>query len=189
LSFHVRRKSASTEHAERIMLSRRAVPVALAAAAVEVCALRAAHAQPSRELFTLGRSKNANVVKYAVRIGRNGRLDLAEPVEAYWRMLAEDGRREELTWTERRIAYGFSVSAVESAGLMLHLTACSGRELRVREVSGSYRAELSISGQSAFLRRIFVRAEEGLLMPRVLFIEVSGVTRDGHAVRERIAPR
>ena len=171
------------------MLTRRALPAIVAAAAALVYAPRSLRALPSRELFTLGRSKNANVVKYAVRIGRGGRLDRAEPVEAYWLMLAEDGRREELTWTERQLAYGFSVSAFDGDSLVLHLTACSARELRVHAEQGGYRAGLDISGRPAFLRRIFVRTEDGLLMPRVVSIEISGLTRDGQLVTERVVPR
>ncbi|HEX3773196.1 MAG TPA: DUF4833 domain-containing protein [Polyangiaceae bacterium] len=170
------------------MLSRRALSMVLAAAAVEVWAPREAAAFPSRELFTLGRSKNANVVKYAVRTGRGGRLHPSEPIEAYWLMLAEDGRREELTWTERQLAYGFSITAQSEDALTLRLTACPERELHVRASDGAYRAELAIAKQPAFLRRIFVRTEEGFLMPKVVYVEISGSTASGQRVSERIKP-
>lgn len=169
------------------MLTRRALPLALASAAL---ALRASHAEalPSRELFTLGRSKNKNVVKYAVRTTRDGHLDHADPVEAYWLMLAENGRREPLTWTEQRLAYGFSVSKLTSDTLSLHLTACPARELRVRATESGYRAELAIAGQPAFLRRIFVKTEEGLLMPHVVYVEITGANAAGQSVSERVTP-
>ena len=169
------------------MLTRRALPLALVGVAWDLRAAEAA-ALPSRELFTLGRSKNKNVVKYAVRTTRDGQLDHGEPVEAYWLMLAENGRREGLTWTEQKLAYGFSVSKLTSESLSLHLTACPARELRVRGAEGGYRAELMIAGQAAFLRRIFVRTEEGLLMPRVLYVEITGTNAAGQPVSERVAP-
>ncbi|HEY5375603.1 MAG TPA: DUF4833 domain-containing protein [Polyangiaceae bacterium] len=170
------------------MLSRRDLHVLASGAALSLVAPRL-FATSSRELFRLGRSKNANVVRYAVRTGADGRLDAACPVEAYWLMLAEDGRREELTWTERKLAYGFSVSEQTSQGLLLHLSACSARELRVRSSDGAFRAELAIAGQRAFLQRIFVQTEEGLLLPRVRFVELSGVTARARHVSERIVPR
>jgi hypothetical protein len=171
------------------MLTRRGLPGVFAAVAVEMCASRRLQALPSRELFTLARSKNANVVKYAVRTGRTGRLDLQNPVEAYWLMLAEDGRREALTWTERQLAYGFSVSAMSSDGFVLHLAACSQRALRVRAVSGAYRAELVIARQPAFLRRIFMQTDGGALIPSLRYVEISGVDAGGRVVTERIVPR
>jgi hypothetical protein len=161
----------------------------LAATVLESVAPRELHALPSRELFTLGRTKNANVVKYAVRMGRDGRLDASEPVEAYWLMLAEDGRREELTWTERQLAYGFSVSAQSRAGFSLRLAACSERVLHVSATPSGFRAELLIARQPAFLRRVFVRTDEGLLMPHVRYVEISGLTAAGQSVSERILPR
>ena len=170
------------------MLSRRALHVLASGAALSLVAPRL-FAASSHELFTLGRSKNANVVKYAIRSNADGRLDAACPIEAYWLMLAENGRREELTWTERKLAYGFSVSEQTSQGLLLHLSACTARALRVRFVEGAFRAELGIAGQRAFLQRIFVHTEEGILLPRVRFIELSGVTADARRVSERVVPR
>jgi len=169
------------------MLSRRALPFALAGAALAM-RVSEANALPARELFTLGRSKNKNVVRYAVRTTRDGHLDRAEPVEAYWLMLAEDGRREPLTWTEQKLAYGFSVTRLASDTLTLHLSACPSRELHVRATEAGFRAELSIARQAAFLRRIFVRTEEGLLMPRVLYIEITGTNAAGQTVSERLTP-
>ena len=84
------------------MLSRRAFQWLAPATLLELCLPALAQAAPSRELFTLARNTNANVVKYAVRIAKDGQLEASDPIEAYWRMLAENGRREELTWTERQ---------------------------------------------------------------------------------------
>ena len=170
------------------MLSRRALHV-LASGAVLSLATPRLFAASSHELFTLGRSKNANVVKYTVRTTADGRLDPACPIEAYWLMLAENGRREELTWTERKLAYGFSVSEQTSQGLLLHLSACTARELRVRSADGAFRAELDITGQRAFLQRIFVHTEEGIVLPRVRFIELTGITAGARRVSERLVPR
>lgn len=170
------------------MFSRRAWHLLALSSVASLGAPRSLWAASSAELFTLARTKNANVVKYAVRLGRDGRLDLGKPVEAYWIMLAEDRRREELTWTERRLAYGFSVSSVTGEGLVLRLTACADRELRVRATSSGYRAELDLAGQRAFLQRIFVRTEPGALIPRVRYVEISGITAGGQRLIERITP-
>jgi Domain of unknown function (DUF4833) len=170
------------------MLSRRAFQVLGPVVVCQLWSPGTLHAAPSRELFTLARSTNANVVKYCVRLGRDGQLDAENPIEAYWLMLAEDGRREELTWAERQLAYGFRVSARSSQGCLLLLSACSGRQLRVHAVAGGYRAELKITQQPARLERIFVRVEQHALLPSVRYLEISGVTDRGQPVTERILP-
>ncbi|HYQ43107.1 MAG TPA: DUF4833 domain-containing protein [Polyangiaceae bacterium] len=170
------------------MLSRRAFQMLAPATALELCLPADAHALPSRELFTLTRNTNANVLKYAVRIGKDGLLDHSNPIEAYWLMLAEDGRREELTWTERRFAYGFSTSSLQGNGCCLHLSACAEREVRVRAVDGRYQAELAVAKQPTTLKRIFVFAEQHALLPSVRYVEIAGTNTSGKWVTERISP-
>jgi len=46
----------------------------------------------SLPLFLIARSTNANVIHYEVQVTRDGRLDLRQPVIAYWVMAAEDGK-------------------------------------------------------------------------------------------------
>lgn len=171
------------------MLNRRAFQLLAPLILSELCRPAVAQALPSRELFTLARNTNANVVKYAVRTGKDGFLDGAVPIEAYWLVLAQDGRREELTWTERHLAYGFSTSHSTDHGCLLQLTACPERELRVRALAGSYRAETAIARQPAVLQRIFVFAEQHSLLPRVRYVEISGTNASGKLVTERILPR
>lgn len=173
------------------MFSRRAFQMLAPATALELCLStlpRVAGALPSRELFTLARNTNANLLKYAVRTGKDGQLDASKPIEAYWLMLAENGRREELTWTERRFAYGFSTSNSTDRGCSLRLTACPERELRVRAVDGSYRAETTIAKQGAVLKRVFVYAEAHALFPSVRYVEISGINSGGKWVTERLVP-
>ncbi len=171
------------------MLSRRAFQMLAPAMLSELCRPTVAHASPSRELFTLARNTNANVVKYAVRTSKDGLLDGADPIEAYWLMLAEHGQREELTWTERHLAYGFSASNSTQHACALRLTACPERELRVRAVAGTYRAETAIAKQPAVLQRIFVCAEQHAFFPSVRYVEISGTNASGKLVTERISPR
>jgi len=170
------------------MLSRRAFGMLGRAAVFELCRPVLAQALPSRELFTLARNTNANVLKYAVRTGKDGLLDAANPIEAYWLMLAENGRREALTWTERHLAYGFAASDASQRGCVLRLTACPERALHVRAIPGGYRAEAMIAKQPAVLQRIFVYAEQHALLPSVRYVEISGTIAGGKRVTERIVP-
>lgn len=172
-----------------IMLTRRALPLLIPGAFFAVGAPEAALAATARELFTLSRSTNANVIKYAVRLDKAGLLDVHDPVEAYWLMLAENGRREQLTWGERQLAYGFSVASVTPRGCALRLTACPERELSVRSSDGRFRAELEIQRRRAQLQTVFVRTEEHSLLPSVRYVEIAGVTAEGQRIAERILPK
>jgi hypothetical protein len=148
-------------------------------------------AAPDRRLFVITRSKNANVVRYDARVGQDGRLDLREPVDAYWIMAAEDGRRERLTWLEREFAYGFKVTTpVRAAGFKMRLTAFDARALSVeRDAGARYRVCFSIAGRRAVLRRIHVQTDERGVTPTVKHVDLFGVSAvDGSSVHERFIP-
>jgi Domain of unknown function (DUF4833) len=167
--------------------SRRAV-VTLAASFALGLALPV-EAAPSRKLFVIGRSKNKNVVHYDVKLTKSGPLNLDDPIDAYWVMRAEDGRREELTFLEVRLAYGFSIeSKVSDNGFLMRLAACD-RRLTVRRSGTQYQAELSIAGEQAILNKIFVQAADDDVMPRVVHIDVQGTAiASGKVLRERLRP-
>ena len=125
-------------------------------------------------LFIIERSKNANVVHYDAQLGSDGKLDRKEPVVAYWAMLAEDGRREDLNWIEKRKAYGFSVKPAAANGFKLTLVAASERPITVRKQGDAVRAELVIDGRPAVLEKLYINATDRLTGPKVEYIELHG---------------
>lgn len=167
------------------MLSRRAFQLAAPVALLGFCSPAVLGAAQGHELFTLSRSKNKNIVKYAVRGVRAHQLE----IEAYWLMLAENGRREDLTWTERQFAYGFSTSDAGDQACMMHLMACPDRALHVTATQSGYVARIAIARRHASLQRIFVCTDEHAIFPSVRYVEIFGITESGERVSERLLPR
>jgi hypothetical protein len=171
------------------MLSRRALArLAFAATAASALDVAARETLRASLLFSIGRSKNANVVRYQARFSSRG-LEPARPIDAFWLMLAEDGRREELSWAERELAYGFSVTNVGPSACTLRLTAFEARSVLVERHRESFRAIIVIAGRRAVLKRIFVRTDEGTLLPSVQHVDLFGTTLHGAPLNERIRPR
>lgn len=170
------------------MLPRRSLGSLLGAAVVgSVSPLAAEGRHVATPLFSLGRSKNANIVRYVARHDAQG-LDARRPVDAFWLMQAEDGRREELSWAERKLAYGFSVTASSAEHCVLSLVACPERRLLVGRRDLTFRTVLQIAGKHAALTRIFVQTSESGLLPRVQYLDLFGTAADGAAVHERLVP-
>jgi hypothetical protein len=168
-------------------LSRRYLLLGTCLLAVPTLAFLAAPQQRALNLFVIERSKNRNIVRYDLLLDRSGSYDARRPLDVYWSMLAEDGRREELSLLERQ-AYGFELLPnAKPSELGVRLVAVKNRPLMVRGASGAYRAELSIRGVPAYLERVFVATREGPVFPTVLYIELRGRSlRDGRALSERI---
>ena len=91
----------------------------------------------------------------------------------------------------QQAAYGFQKQKIESDGrIEIRLRALPDRQLvvRVAAVPGGCKAEtfMTIDGQQAYLDKVFVFAEEGIILPTVRYIELYGRSNDGHAVYEKI---
>ena len=143
----------------------------------------------TQHLFTLGRSKNANIVQYDVQLTSDGKLYPEKPVIAYWIRLAEDGRQKELTWFQRKWYYGFTTKyhPISNAAI-IEMVRCQ-REIKISEKEGVYRGEVRIDGQPAFLERIFVTYPEKGLLRTGGYVELYGKdTKTGVDRYEKIGP-
>ncbi len=144
----------------------------------------------TRPLFIIERSKNANTVHYDARLA-DGQLDPKEPVIAYYIMLAEDGRRQELNPIEKAMAYGFAIKPDSSGrGYRMTLVAAPQQSILVKQEGSAVRAEVVIAGQPAVLEKMYISASDGSPWPQVLYIELYGKDlRTGEQRIERISPQ
>jgi hypothetical protein len=142
-------------------------------------------------LFIIERSKNANVVHYDARLTADGKLDSKEPVIAYWIMLAQDGRREKLSWMENKEAYGFTIKPDPSVkGYKMTLVAAPKQLITIKTEKDAVRAEAVIDGRPAVLERMYINASDGLTGPKVQYIEVYGKDlQTGEKRYEKMAPK
>jgi hypothetical protein len=142
-------------------------------------------------LFTITRSTNANVVHYDAQMTPSGTLDAKAPVSGYWIMKAERGQREEFTNTEKKSAYGFTVTK-ENAGdcYRMTLVADPTRPIRVCPERGAARAEMTIDGRRATLERMYIATKGALFWKSVEYIELFGKDAETGASRhEKIKPK
>ena len=150
-----------------------------------------AAAQPETQpLFIIERSKNANVVHYDARLDADGKLNPKEPVIAYWIMLAEDGRREELNWIEKKKAYGFDIKPAPSGnGYEMTVVSCPQRPITVKKEGDVARAELVIDSRPAVLEKMYINSSDGWTGPKVHYIELRGKDiQTGEKRYEKIVP-
>ena len=142
-------------------------------------------------LFIIERSKNANVVHYDAQLTADGELDPKEPVIAYWILLAKDGRREKLSWIEKKKAYGFTIKPDPSVnGYKMTLVAAPEKQIIVRKEKETVRAEAVIDGRPAVLEKMYINASDGLTGPKVQYIEVHGKDlQTGEKLREKMVPK
>lgn len=142
-------------------------------------------------VFHIDRNKNRNQVHYGVRVDENCQPVGDEPVYNYWLRLERNPPEVEQLSFFQQGAYGFQKQNIEADGrIEVRLRAMPDRQLvvRVTSVRGTCKAEtfMTIGGRQAYLEKVFVFAEEGILLPKVRYIELYGRSNVGHAVYEKI---
>jgi len=160
-------------------------------AGIGMAAARGSVAACRDHLFTIERSKNANLVVYDARRTESGELDPKEPVVVYWLMNAEKGQREELNRIERQRAYGFEVAAGPEPGTFL-LSLKSGKKhpFTVAMRDGCPVILDKIDGHPAILERIYVKAKGEGIHPKVESIQFFGRdASDGSPRTETTVPK
>ena len=144
-------------------------------------------ADSHQRLFVIERSKNANIVCYDARIHSDGKLNAKEPVIVYWLLKALDGRRDGLSFFDKK-AYGFEVKALENnTGFIMNLAPFKKRDISIIKIGQSIKARMLIAGFESILKKIFVSATDKNLIPKVNYIELFGTNiRTGKATYEKI---
>jgi hypothetical protein len=130
---------------------------------------------PDRTLFIVERSTNANVIHYDVHVTSGGDIDPKEPVIAYWVMLAENGRRQELNTLEKNLAYGFTIHKDNADhSYWMTLVSQKQRPIHVIREEGRVNAVTRIGGSEAYLRKIYIKTHRSGLLRTADYFELFG---------------
>jgi hypothetical protein len=119
-----------------------------------------------------------------------GTLKPEKPVIAYWIMNTNSGEKEDLSWVEKKMAYGFSVEYNTKGDFwIMDLVADIQRKIKVYKANGRYRAETLIDGRPAFIDRIYIESIEGGMRPKVKYMEFFGKgIKTGSTLYEKFIP-
>jgi hypothetical protein len=147
-------------------------------------------------LFTIQRSKNANEVHYRLHVDAHCHLVSATPVEAVWHLVEESPAQTKVLTAVQQLAYGAVQQHVAENWVSFHLRPLAQRRIKATATYDPHTATCSpsvhteINAQWATLERIYVHAEERLLRPKVLYIDVFGKSLEAppQPVQERIHP-
>ncbi len=142
------------------------------------------------ELFYLQRDPNTNTVIYELNLKSDGNVDAEQPVNVYWVRYAENGQKEELSYVQKKFAYGVQSKAIGNNEYELRIVSHKKLPLLLKK-SGSdqkYHVYIKANDKQIMLDRVFVRIEGGSYwIPNVKYVEVKGgSTKTARPVVERL---
>lgn len=141
-------------------------------------------------MFYIQKNTNPNTVVYALRLGKNGKIDPDEPMEVFWRRYQEDGRRKKLGWLEKTFAFDFKIKPVKSKPntYVFSLVAMKNKNVYVTQnKNGDPKVFMTIAGKTAILERIYVMVDDSKRIQSVLTMELFGRDfKTGKLIYEKI---
>lgn len=145
-------------------------------------------------LFYLQRSKNKNTIVYELNTLPDGSLNQKEPVHIYWLRFEEGGKKMDLLYVQKKLAFGVdAVLADKQKGdYVLNIVSYKERSLFLQkhlvDNKPKYMVFIVINGKFAILQSIFVTAVDNFWgYPVVSSVELYGLDiKTGANVYEKI---
>jgi hypothetical protein len=142
-------------------------------------------------LFYVQRTPNSNTIVYDLNLDNDGTPDDETPVHAYWIRYNEKGQKEELSYIQRKFAYGVTSKSLGNGKYDIRFVSYKKFPLTLMKgTDGKYHIFATISQRQFIVNRIFVKIEGGSFwVPNVRFVEFKGTDlASGKEVTERFKP-
>ncbi len=126
-----------------------------------------------QSLFFIQRNLNTNTIVYDVDL-KDGMIKSNHPIDAYWLRYGENGARQDLSWLQAVLAYGYTSKKIETS-YRIKLKAYNDRYLQLQQVAGNWKAVMKINNIDCYLQNIYVYADESGIFPDVKYVDIYGL--------------
>lgn len=144
----------------------------------------------ANQLFYLQRDPNLNTIICELNVDSKGQVNKSAPVSVYWIRYEENKERMELSYIQRKFAYG--IVSKDLGNDQYELRFVSHKKLPMYLHKGNddkkYHVYVTVNNKKIEIERIFLRIEGGSFwLPNVKYVEIKGVNTATNAViTERI---
>lgn len=142
----------------------------------------------TKQLFFLQRTPNTNTIVCELKY-KDGIVDKADPIHVFWIRYQEKGQKEDLSFIQRKFAYG--VKAKEIGTNKYELNFVSYKKYKMFLMLGAdneYHVYTSINQKQVILNRIYIEIKGGTFWsPKVEYVELTGIDPASRmVVKERL---
>ncbi len=130
----------------------------------------------TKQLFYLQRTSNTNTIVYELNY-KNGELDAEDPVHVFWIRYGEKGQREELSFIQRKFAYGIKSNLISKDKYKLNFVSYKKYSMYLMKgADNKFGVYALINQKHVILERIFVKINGGsLFSPNIEYVELKGI--------------
>ncbi len=142
--------------------------------------------------FYVQRTPNTNTIMYELNM-KNGVLDDDNPIHVYWIRYTEGGKTQELSYIQRKFAYGVKVTKLGVEKYKLLFAAYDKIPFYLmKSTAGIFHTYVELDGKMIVLKRLYIRIDPGgtFWAPNVKYVEFKGTdVASGKEVIKRINPK
>lgn len=144
----------------------------------------------SNQLFYLQRDPNTNTIICELNVEKNGDINKKDPIKVYWIRYGDDGEKEDLSYIQRKFAYGIQTKAIGDDEYELRFVSHKKLPMYLMKSDDDkkYHVYVTVNKKKIQLEKIFVRIEGGSFwLPNVKYVELKGInTANKTSIIERI---
>lgn len=140
------------------------------------------------QLFYLQRTSNKNTIVYELNM-KDRVLNTENPIHVFWIRYEEQGQRQELSYIQKRFAYGVRTKKIKEGHYRLSLNAYESFQMDLKKnATGAYQVHAQANGKNILLQRIFIKIIGGtMLSPDIEYFELKGMhAAGGEPVAEKM---
>lgn len=135
--------------------------------------------QPTDNLFSIKRSKDADRVYYTVNLNDQGNLSRVDPIEIHWIRHEKDDRKEPLTWIQENFSYGLNYLSFSEDSVEFQFVSYRKQKLILLKNQDHYTVLMKTDYGLVELKEIFVQIDEGsFMLPSIPFVKITACEPD-----------
>lgn len=137
----------------------------------------------SKQLFYLQRTSNINTIVYELNY-KDGVIDTETPVQGFWIRYQEKGQREELSYIQRKFAYGLKTKKIADNQYELSFVSYKKYKMYLRQgTDKKFNVYTLINQKNAILTSIFIKINGGSFWsPNIEYVELTGIEPTSRSV-------
>ena len=131
----------------------------------------------SNQLFYVQRDPNTNTIICQLNVDKSGAVVKDEPVNVFWIRYGDNGEKKELSYIQRKFAYGILTKDLGNGQFELRFTSHKKLPMYLYKsaTDKKYHVYATINNKKMQLDRIFLRIEGGSFwLPNVKYVEIKG---------------
>jgi hypothetical protein len=136
------------------------------------------------------RTANTNTIIYDLNV-LDGKINDSEPVKVYWIRYNEKGQKEDLSYIQRKFAYGVVTKKLPNEQYDVRFVSYKKFPLLLMKANdGKYHIFATVAQRQIMLKSLFVKIEGGSFwLPNVVYVEFKGTDQNtGREIIERFKP-